>query len=155
MAVNDFVAKVSGTVAYTDNSHGSFEATAKWRNSLGGLVAQHNSADSKYHFSQLYADESIGLNSMLGVFPGSISLSPAATTPNKKVKSFVMEVSGRVVYDKTKVGSFIAQWVDGVVDIFPSETDATWAALTSDGSAKAFLVQVFESLVGSNNATIS
>ena len=39
MAVRDFTVKVSGTVAYDDQSHGSFEATGKWTGQFGGLTA--------------------------------------------------------------------------------------------------------------------
>jgi hypothetical protein len=163
MAVSDFTVKVSGTVAYDDNSHGSFEATAIWRTNLGGVVAQHNQADSQFHFSQLYADEALNVDTTLDILPGptppsgEVTLTPPAASPDRTVTSFVMEVSGLVSEDDNTVSSFVAQWVNGALDLFPNETVPAWLSLTSGATpgTRPLLVQIFEALAGSGNAAIS
>ncbi|MHC4792485.1 MAG: hypothetical protein ACYS8Y_13845 [Planctomycetota bacterium] len=162
MAVSNFTVKLSGTVAYTDNSHGSFEATAVWKGSLGGVTAQHSSADSLEHFRRLHADNASGVRAVLDVLTpstddGAIVLSGiAAPAVSKTVSSFVMEVSGLASYDDNSKTSFVAQWVNGVVNLFPAETMETWRAMGNcvdgtcglDGASRAFLVSVFEAATG-------
>lgn len=156
MAVSNFTVKMSGTVAYTDNSHGSFESSASWQGHIGGVVATHSSADSEANFSQLVADKSAELTSMFNVLGGTVTLSPPAATPDKTVSSFVMEVSGEVSYDDgTPTGVFLAQWVNGVVDVFPSDSATHWAAISGAGTtAASFLDQVFETLAGGSGALV-
>ena len=155
MAVKDFTVKLSGTVAYEDNSHGSFEATAVQKGNLGGVVATHYSPDSLENFKQLYQDNAMGVDAMLAVFPGTITVTPPAGSASKQVASFVMEVSGIVAFDDGRVRSFVAQWVNGVLDLFPDETDSTWAELTAGGVARSFLEQVFDTMAGVGNTTIT
>jgi len=156
MAVSNFTVRMSGTVAYTDNSHGSFEASAIWRGELGGVVATHSSSDSQANFGQLAADRGGQLASMLAVLPGTITLTPPATLPDKTVSSFVMEISGVVSYDdRTPNGLFLAQFVNGVVDLFPAESAEHWAAVAGTGGANAMLTQVFDALAGSGNSTVA
>jgi hypothetical protein len=156
MAVSNFIVRMSGTVAYTDNSHGSFEASASWKGELGGVIATHNSPDSQANFSQLAADKASGLSALLAVLPGTITLTPPTAAPDKTVSSFVMEISGLVSYnDKTPNGVFITQWVDGVVDLFPADAAKHWAALAGDSGANTFLTQVFEALTGVGNASVA
>lgn len=155
MAVKDFTVKVSGTVAYEDNSHGSFEATAVQKGNLGGVVATHYSQSSLENFKQLYQDAAMGVDAMLAVFPGTITVTPDAGTAAKQVASFVMEVSGIVAFTDGRVRSFVAQWVNGVLDLFPDETDATWAELTEGGVARSFLEEVFDTVAGVGNTTIT
>ena len=155
MAVSNFTIKISGTVAYADNSHGSFESTSNWMGSLG-VISQHNTADSQFHFNQLIADKSDDVNSMLAALPGSVGLSPGVSLPDKTVESFIMEISGVVSYDDNTQGLFLVQWVAGVVNVFPDENNEHWAALAAPGSDTAsFLDQVFESLAGEDGATIN
>ena len=155
MAVKDFTVRVSGTVAYEDNSHGSFEASAIQKGNLGGVVAQHSNPDSLTHFRELYQDTAMGVDAMLAIFPGTITLTPLAGTAARQVSSFVMEISGIVAFDDGRVRSFVVQWVNGVVDLFPDETDATWAELTEGGVARSFLEQVFDAVAGVGNTTIT
>ena len=155
MAVSNFAVKMSGTVAYADNSHGSFEASAFWKGELGGIVATHSSTDSQANFSQLVADRSGRLATMLAVLPGTIILTPPVVTPDKIVSSFIMEISGSVSYDdKTPNGLFLTQFVNGVIDVFPADSTKHWSALESSG-ANTFLTQVFEALTGTGNATVT
>lgn len=162
MAVSDFTVKVSGTVAYDDNSHGSFEATAIWQTNLGGIVAQHNQTDSQFHFAQLFADKTTNVNATLALLPGGsgqgdVTLTPTAASPDRTVTSFVMEISGLVSEDNNTRSSFVAQFIDGTVDLFPSESVPAWRSL-NDGTvpgANSLLVQVFEALTGDGNATVS
>jgi hypothetical protein len=159
MAVRNFTVKFSGTVAYTDNSHGSFESTAIWRGELGGVVASHNTADSQYNLSQLYADQPVNVQAMLDALVSgpttAITLSPPTTTPDKTVESFVAELSGGVSYDDgSSNGLFISQWVSGVVNLFPLDSPVHWAAIVADPVASAFLVTALEELTGTGNATV-
>lgn len=163
MAVRDFTVKVSGTVAYSNNSHGSFEAAAKWQNQFGNLVAQHSNTDSLEHFRQLYANESTGITQMLELLAptgsprGVVTLATAAPTTLKTVDSFVMEISGVVALDDNSKVGYIAQWVNGVVSLYPSETESTWtelaAAVTSGSSPRDFLVTVFEAFADTPGMT--
>jgi hypothetical protein len=155
MPISDFTVKVSGTVAYANNSHGSFEATATQNGNLGGIVATHSSADSQLHFRELYQDSSAGVDAMLAVLPGTITLTPAAGTAARQVSSFVMEISGVVAFSDRRVRSFVAQWVDGVIDLFPAETDATWTELTAGGVVRSFIQQVLDAVAGVGNSTVS
>ncbi len=169
MAVNNFTVRFSGTVAYTDNSHGSFEASAIWKGELGGVVAQHSLPDSQFHFSQLYADSSAGLNNMLKVLgPGGVSnpsagpldggtvgLSPAVVAPDKTVSSFVAEISGLVSFDDNSKLAFVAQWVNGVVNLFPAESQEAWDELIKDSGGNSFMVTILEALVGAGNAQVA
>ena len=163
MAVRDFTVKVSGTVAYDDQSHGSFEATGKWVNQFGNLIAQHSSEASLEHFRQLYASNSAGVNQVLDVLapPGSprgeVTLTPNAPVNPKVVTSFVMEVSGLVAFDDNSKAGYIAQWVNGVVNLYPTETESTWnelATVTGAGPhAVDFLTSVFEAFADSASIT--
>lgn len=161
MAVRDFTVKVSGTVAYEDQSHGSFEATGRWTGQFSGVVAQHSSADSLEHFRQLYSDQSAGIMQVLDLLatataPGAITLTPAAPTTSKTVTSFVLEVSGMVALDDNSKVGYIAQWVNGVVSLYPAETESTWAelaAVVAGSQPVDFLTTVFEAVADS--ATIS
>jgi len=161
MAVSDLTIRVSGTVAYSDNSHGSFEATAVWKTNLGGVIAQHSSVDSQLHFAQLYADKAAEVNATLAILPagseGVVGVTPPSPSPNKLVTSFVMEVSGLVTLDDNSNSSFVAQWVNGVLDLYPDETVPAWRSIAgfSTEGTNPYLVQVFEALAGAGNATIS
>lgn len=156
MAVKDFTIKVSGTVAYSDQSHGSFEATGKWVGQFGGLIAQHSSEDSLEHFRQLYADKSAGVTLVLeqlapsGASHGVVSLMPIVPTNAKTVTSFVMEISGLVAFTDNSKAGYIAQWVNGTVNLYPAETESTWSELSqvvgSGSEPKDFLVAVFEAI---------
>jgi hypothetical protein len=163
MAVNDFTVRVSGTVAYSDQSHGSFEAVGKWRGQFGGLVAQHSSTDSLEHFRQLYASNSMGVQQVLDILAesgaprGVVTLTPNAPTNPKTVTSFVMEVSGLAAFDDNSKAGYIAQWVDGAVNLFPAETADTWnelATVVGAGDQPVdFLTTVFEAVA--DNASIT
>ena len=150
MAVNDFVLRVSGTVAYSDNSNGSFESIVRLEGSGGGLIAQHNSAHSQYHFSQLYADMSTSVDEVLGVL-GILTVAPPTTTPDKTVSSFVMEVSGFVVNDDGTKGPFVVQRVNGSVDVYPDDSSANWLTLIADTNGDSYVTQAFEALAGVGN----
>jgi hypothetical protein len=155
MAVRNFTVKFSGTVAYDDNSHGSFESTAIWTGELGGIVSTHSTAASQEHTSQLYADKATELNEMISILGPGVTLSPPAATPDKTVDSFIAELSGSVVYDDgTPNGFFIAQWIGGALDLFPLDSSTHWAAVTSDPVASAFLITALEELTGSGNAAL-
>lgn len=161
MAVSDFTVKVSGTVAYEDQSHGSFEATGRWAGQFSGLVAQHSSTDSLENFRQLYSDNSAGVIQVLdllapGTSAGDVTLAPVAPTTNKVVTSFVLEVSGVVALDDGSKVGYIAQWVNGVVSLFPNETESTWAelaAMVSGDQPVDFLTTVFEAVADSATIT--
>lgn len=155
MAVSDFTVRFNGTVAYDNNSTGSFEASAIWKGNLGGVVATHSSQDSLENFRQLFNDRQTNVNNVLAVLPGSISLTtPAPSTP-KTVSSFVLEISGLVAENDNIKHVFIAQWVDGVVDLFPDETDRAWALITADSNGTNFMEMVLEAVAGSEHVTIS
>lgn len=159
MAVKDFTVRVSGTVAYDDQSHGSFEAVGKWKDQFGNLVAQHNDEDSLENFRRLYSDRSMGVEQVLAVLApagsprGEVTLTPNAPSTAKTVNSFVMEISGLVAMDDNSKTSFVAQWVDGVVNLFPDETESSWnelATVTGAGPhAVDFLTTVFEAVADS------
>lgn len=156
MAVSNFTVKFSGTVAYTDGSHGSFESTAIWQGELGGVTATHNTTASQTHLSQLYADKLTDVNAMLSALGGTISMSPSTATPDKTVDTFVAEVSGLVSYDDgTPNGLFLVQWVNGSLDLFPDDSSTHWLALVADADANAFLVTAFEVLTGASHVSIS
>jgi hypothetical protein len=155
MAVKDFTVKVSGTVAYDDQSHGSFEATGRWVGQFGGLIAQHSSEASLENFRQLYAGESAGITQVLELLasatgPGYVTLTPAAPASPKTVTSFVMEVSGLVAFTDNSKAGYIAQWVNGVVSLYPAETESTWeelATVVGGGDQPVdFLTAVFEAV---------
>jgi hypothetical protein len=151
MAVRNFTIKFSGTVAYTDNSHGSFESTAIWNGELGGVVASHSTASSQYDLAQLHADKPADLQAMLDVL-GGVALNPAAMAPDKTVASFVAELSGGVAYDDgSSNGLFISQWVSGVVNLFPVDSPSHFQAILADPVAGAFLVTALEELTGAGN----
>jgi hypothetical protein len=163
MAVKDFTVKVSGTVAYSDQSHGSFEATGKWVGQFGGLVAQHNNAASLEHFRQLFNTNSANITQVLdlladsGAPRGVVTLTTAAPAVPKTVTSFVMEISGVVALDDNSKVGYIAQWVNGVVSLYPAETASTWtelaAAVTSGSSPRDFLVMVFSAFADTPGMT--
>jgi len=155
MALSDFTVRVSGTVAYDDDSHGSFESSAIFRGNLGGVVASHNSVDSLDHFQQLYNNMSVNVDSMFALLPGTVTLTPATPTSPKTVSSFVMEISGLITEDDDTKQSFVAQWVNGTVDLFPSETDSAWTLLVGTSAANSFLTQILETLAGIGNATVT
>jgi hypothetical protein len=162
MAVSSFTVKVNGTVSYFDNSHGSFEATAIFGTNLGGIVAQHSQIDSQFHFAQLFADKADEVNATLALLPGGsgqgdVTLTPTATPPDRVVDSFIMEISGLVSEDDNTTSSFVAQFIDGTVDLFPNESVAAWRSL-NDGTAPgavSLLTLTFEALAGTGNATVS
>ena len=153
MALSDFTVRVSGTVAYEDGSNGSFEASAIWQTNLGNVVATHSSSDSAEHFSQLYNSMQANVDSVFAVLPGTITLTAAAPTTPKTVSSFVMEISGIIAEDNNSKSYFVAQWVNGAVDLYPSETDAAWALLTASASGTSFMQTILETLATS--ATVS
>lgn len=155
MAVRDFTVRMSGTVAYSDNTHGSFEASAMWRGNLGNVVATHASADSLEHFKQLFGSEAASVNLIFAVFPGTVTITTAAPTTQKEVTSFTMEISGLVATDTNTKHGFVAQWIDGVVNLFPAETDEAWALITDSTSGKSFLDSVLEACAGSGKVAIS
>lgn len=155
MAVSDFTVRFNGTVAYDDNSTGSFEASAIWKGNLGGVVATHSSQDSLENFRQLFNDKQTSVNNALSVLPGTISLTtPAPSTP-KTVSSFVLEISGLVAEDDNTKHVFIAQWVDGVVDLFPDETDRAWELITANANGTSFMQTILEAVAGSGHVTVS
>ena len=83
--------------------------------------------------------------------PGSVSVTAVDPVVQKTVSSFVMEVSGLAAYDDNTKAGFVAQWVDGAVNLFPDETLQTWADIAAGmgleaPSARAFLETVFMSL---------
>lgn len=164
MAVRNFTIKVSGTVAYDDQSHGSFEATAIWKGHLGTLVAQHNGADSLEHFRRLYSDKTMGVNEVLDVLApagsphGEVTLTPAAPAEAKTVTSFVMELSGLLASDDNSKAGFVAQWVNGTVNLYPDETAETWGLLSDPadaGDPRSFLIVALEALAGVGNVALS
>jgi len=123
---------------------------------FGGLVAQHNTADSQFHFNQLLADKSAEVSQMLAFLPGSFSISPPVSTPDRTVSSFVMEISGSVTYDDNSKGLFLVQWVNGALNLFPSATSEHWAAISVPGSAMvSFLDMAFEALAGGSGAFVN
>ena len=93
MAVRDFTVKVSGTVAYSDQSHGSFEATGKWVGQFGGLVAQHSNEASLENFRQLFNGSSASITQVLELLSetsdprGIVTLTTAAPAVPKTVTS--------------------------------------------------------------------
>lgn len=156
MAISDFTVRMSGTVAYTDGSHGSFETVSTWRGTHAGLIAQHSSSESQEHFNQLLADKSTEVNAMFAVLPGTITFTTPAPTNDKTVDSFIMEISGLVTYDDNSKGPFIAQWVNGALDLLPDATVEHWAAVVDAGSdASSFMDQVFESVSGESGTTVN
>lgn len=155
MAVSDFTVRVSGTVAYTDGSSGSFEASAIWRTNLGGIVATHNNSFSRENFAQLWNNSQMGVQQVLDILapsgPGQVSVTSVDTVTSKTVDSFVMEISGLAAYDDNTKAGFVAQWVNGAVNLSPDETLQTWADIAAGmgvdaPSARAFLEMVFQSL---------
>ena len=164
MAVRNFTIKVSGTVAYDDQSHGSFEATAIWKGHLGTLVAQHSSAYSLEHFRRLYSDKSMGVDVVLAVLApsgsphGEVTLTPVAPLEAKVVTSFVMELSGILASDDNSKASFVAQWVNGVVNLYPGETSETWNLLSDPadlGDPRGFLIVALEAIAGVGKVSLS
>ena len=155
MALNDFTIRVSGTVAYTDNSNGSFEASATWRGHLGNVIATHNSADSLEHFQQLFNDKAVDVNSTFAIFPGTVTITTPVPTVPKDVNSFVMEISGVVTEDDNSKHVFVAQWVNGAVDLYPTNTNTAWALITASTTGKSFLDSVLEAVAGSTRVAIA
>jgi len=154
MAITDFVLNLFGTIAYDDDSHGSFESTFRQSGEFSGVVAQHSSEDSKFHFAQLLNDRANGINALLAELPGSVILTYTSVTPDKNVNSFVMNISGTVTYDDNTSGSFAIQWVDGIINVFPSEATRHWYAITLE-SPGAILNQIFNAVAGDGNSNIS
>lgn len=167
MPLSDFTVRISGTVAYSDRSHGSFEAAAIWKGNLGGVVAQHNNPDSLENFRRLAQDQAAALAATLDVLApagsphGEVSFSslPAPQT-SKTVTSFVMEVSGLVTYDDNSKDIFSAQWVNGTINLFPDNTTQVWQDLTDAafnplGDSRSFITMVFDAVAGSGETTLS
>tara|TARA_R100001244_G_scaffold25113_4_gene25555 strand:- start:14106 stop:14609 length:504 start_codon:yes stop_codon:yes gene_type:complete len=167
MSLSDFTVRISGTVAYSDRSHGSFEASAIWKGNLGGVVAQHSNPDSLEHFRRLAESKSVELADTLAVLApagspqGIVTFAtlPAPVT-SKTVTSFVMEVSGLITDDDNSKDGFSAQWVNGAVNLFPDDTEVVWQTLTDPasnplGDQRSFLVMVFDAVAGSGETTLS
>lgn len=155
MPVSDFTVKLSGNVAYDDNTSQSFESSATWRGHLGNAIATHNATESVEAYGRLYNNQSASVNMTLALLPGTNTTTPATPTLPKNVSSFVLELSGNVAYDDNTEGAFVVQWVNGAVDVFPSATDTNYLEILEDASARAFLVQVLEAVVGTGNVTLS
>jgi len=72
MAINNFIVKFSGTIAYADGSLGHFDANAIWKGSLGGVINQNNLQDSQFHFKQLLDCRTAEINSVLDLLPNKV-----------------------------------------------------------------------------------
>lgn len=144
--ISDFTIKISGTVAYTDDTSQSFESSSRWSN---GVVSTPDSSQSLEAYQRLYDTQSAFVTSFLNLLPG-INLTNASTpTVAKNVDDFVMEVSGTVSYDDNTSGSFVIQWVNGTADIFPTETDEHYRAIIDNPDTLSFLTSTLASTTGS------
>lgn len=149
MAIRDFAVRISGQVGYRDGTKDSFEASGVWKGHLGGQVATHNEAHSKESFAVLDLDESDNIQALLALLPGSHSYTPATPVGNKGIRNFVIEISGHAAHTDNTSGGFVVQWVDGLVDVFPSATDTNYQAILDDPEALAFLSSVYQKVVDS------
>jgi len=142
------VFKISGVVAYTDNSHGPFEASIH-----ADILSEPFSAESLENFSQL-GDVPDVLSDLLAFLPvSSIVFSPPAT--DKTVSDVVMTISGQIARDDNTHQAFVVEHRDGAINHIPDATDEVWTEITGSSSFLASVVDVMEAVAGSGNVTIT
>lgn len=154
----DFVYRISGTVTYSDDSWGPFEASVQ-----NGLIHNPYGTESLADFQQAYGgtdDKSADIDALLALFVGPThTLTPAAPGTAKTVTDLNMEVSGLVANDDNTIQSFSAQFSFSNGYLIADEADGS-SVLAMDKVAataawNALVEDALEVLCGAGNATVA
>lgn len=160
----DFIYRIAGTVAFSDNSWAPFEVSIQ-----NGLVHTPYTTYSLDTFKQLYADAKTGVSgvdALLALFVGPThALTPVAASPDKTVTDWSMSVSGTVALDDNTTTTFAAQHSSTFSTtsnsvLFADETTSTGAKAYDKIIATSAWLALVDSawetaLVGSTKAAIS
>lgn len=147
-AVTSMVFNIYGTMSYSDRSSAPIEVTLAYNNNISNPYS--NLAD----FSILKRDRAAVLTAFFNtLLPKTVTLTPASSTATKTVTDVVLLMTGVVTYDDRTWDSFVVEYLNGVVNFFPTSTTTDWADMV--GFNKPLLTQVFEKLAGVGNAVLT
>lgn len=148
--VIDLVLRVSGTVSYTDMTHGPFEASI-----ARSFVASPYNTDSLENYAEVAQDEPVKLADFYELLlPAVVTTTSDAPIGSRTISDVVMFMDGRVSYDDNTSASFAIEYFNGAVDHTSLDTADTFAAMVAIPANKAKVVAVLEELAGTGNVTI-
>lgn len=90
MAINGLIAKMFGTVTYTDGSSGTFGATLDDNSNIA------TSSTDKSHAIEVDTDKATEVNAALDVLGATLNFAPSGSGSGKVVSDFTMNISGRI-----------------------------------------------------------
>lgn len=156
MAIKDLVFRISGTVAYSDGSHGPFEVSFNSASSgvASGIESDPFPDSSKLNFRNM--DESLpGITStVLGLLPTSVTLTPDAPSTSKPVSVATFFVTGQIARDDNTHDSFAIEWNGEEINHFPDETSTVWSEITAESETSDAVESLFDLLAGTGNTTV-
>lgn len=141
---NTFVARITGTVAYTNNDSEQFSAHIDER----GIVSVNSTSMGEQAVYEVNSAEN-WIAETLALLSPTLALTPNTGTPTRAVKDLVLEVSGRVARPDNTQEDFIVQYVDGQVIVPNSSGPLT----VYEEAASLSVVRWLEGAVGPGNVT--
>ncbi len=139
-----YIARLSGIVSYSDDSHDQFAAHMDER----GNISVNNAAESSQAIAESQSDTN-NLEDMFDLVSSTLALSPG-DTPAKTVTDLVAELSGRIARDDDTKEDFVVQYNSQSGAHVPSGGNTS----VYDEMHVQMLTTMFETLVGSGNATV-
>lgn len=133
--VKSYALKLFGTVAYSDNTKGTFEATTDNTITRSLVATTKDSAGAINDFALLNRDQHSNLLSLFADTTWVVTLTTTPPATSKTVKDFVAFLTGTVAYSDNTKASFAVEWFKGLTDFRPSDTASVGADLRSQDLA--------------------
>lgn len=143
------VGRISGLVAFSDGSIGSFGAN------LDDGGRNSTNINSVNDYKQVYEDKLSVLTALFATKLGITISSPGAPSNSKTVSDMTMEISGRVAYSNGTHQDFGVQYVvkTGAVELIPGSA-AVILAVGGVAALRTKLDSLLETVTGTGTVTV-
>lgn len=147
--ITDIILRVSGVVAYKDNTSSPFNATYE-----DGIVINPISAASLAAFQQLKAGKGTLVQALLNSLRGTHTFSTAAPSPSKTVTGWTMHFTGRITRNNNTSGDFAVVYdAKGGSRVIAGAS--VYAEVLANATYKSKVLSALNALAGSGKAAIA
>ena len=145
--ITDLVARVSGTVDFTDGTTQKFGVIRE-----DGALVEPFSADSLEAFKQLWTQRHTPINALLNLLGATFTITTGKPTTQKTVADWTFLVNGTITRSDGSTGHFNAVFdVKGGSRVTGA---SVFAEVKADATYKAAFDAVLEAVAGANKVVI-
>ncbi len=146
--LTDLVLRISGIVAFSDNTHGKFGVI--WQD---GSIVEPLAAESLESFKQFWGQESTVITNLLESLGGTFTITTLAPSTQKVLTSWTVLIDGGITRSDGTSGNFNA-----VIDPRGGARvtgSAVFEEVLADSAYKTIFDTVLEAIAGSGKVSIA